>query len=339
MISGDHMETAKVTALRAGIITEEEANNKDDRYLCMTGEDFRQCVGQLRKEVDAQGNPKVSIQNIQEFRNIATRLKVIARATPYDKYTLVVGLKQLGKTVAVTGDSLNDIDALKCADIGLAMSSGCSVAKDASDMILMKDNFESTLKTVMWGRNILSNVKRFIQFQVSVNITTLAVVLIGIIILGESPFATIHLLWINMIMDTFAALALATEAPMPSIILSPPSKKGENILTPAIWRQIYGVSLYIIAVMTIVMMFGKYMWDIDYYQTDALIPDPDVPGSDHKLKHYTIIFNTFIFMTLFNEINCRKIGSKDFNVFSNLLGNFYFVFIVGGILVAQFLLI
>jgi magnesium-transporting ATPase (P-type) len=144
------------------------------------------------------------------------------------------------------------------------MGSGCSVAKDAADMILMDDNFESTMKAVMWGRNIFANVKRFIQFQVSVNITTLAVVFLGYIILGESPFGTVHLLWINLIMDTLAALALATERPHPSIIKTPPIKQGDNILTPVVWRQIYGVSLYIIFVEVILMLFGKMMWDIDY---------------------------------------------------------------------------
>lgn len=161
---------------------------------------------------------------------------MLARAIPYDKHLLVVGLKQLGRTVAVTGDGINDIDALKSADVGFAMGSGVSVAKDAADMILMDDNFESTMKAVMWGRNIFANVKRFIQFQVSVNITSLSVVLLGIIILGESPFATVHLLWINLIMDTLAALALATERPHPSIIKSPPIRQGDNILTPVVWR-------------------------------------------------------------------------------------------------------
>ena len=159
MISGDHIETAKSVAIKAGIIAEQEANEKN---VCMTGEEFRNAVGQLRKELDSEGNAKMHIQNIQEFRNIQSRLRVLARAIPYDKHLLVVGLKQLGRTVAVTGDGINDIDALKSADVGFAMGSGCSVAKDAADMILIGDDFESTMKAVMWGRNIFANVKRFI---------------------------------------------------------------------------------------------------------------------------------------------------------------------------------
>src|SRR5205085_6758752 len=111
----------------------------------------------------------------------------------------------------------------------------------------------------------------------------------------------------------------ATERPHPSIIKSPPLKPGDNILTPVVWRQIYGVSLYMIIVMVILMVFGKLMWNIDYNQSDSLIPDEDDPNpnKNNKLIHYTFLFNTFIFMTLFNEVNCRKVGSRQFNVFSN----------------------
>lgn len=341
MVSGDHIETAKRTAIKAGIISEHEVN---ERYVCMTGEEFRNAVGQLRKELDNEGNAKMHIQNIQEFRNIQSRLRVLARAIPYDKHLLVVGLRQLGKTVAVTGDGINDIEALKCSDVGFAMGSGCSAAKEAADMILIDDNFESTMKAVMWGRNIFSNVKKFIQFQVSVNISTLIIVFLGTIILGESPFGTVNLLWINLIMDTFAALALATEVPHPSIIKSPPVKKGDNILTPVVWRQIYGVSLYIIVVMAILMVFGKVMWDFDYKQTDPLFPDKAIlkvgeEGNYDKMKHYTVLFNTYVFMLIFNEINCRKVGSRQFNVFSNLFSNLFFPLVVGAVAAVQLLMV
>jgi Ca2+ transporting ATPase len=224
------------------------------------------------------------------------------------------------------------------------MGSGCSAAKEAADMILIDDNFESTMKAVMWGRNIFSNVKKFIQFQVSVNISTLIIVFLGTIILGESPFGTVNLLWINLIMDTFAALALATEVPHPSIIKSPPVKKGDNILTPVVWRQIYGVSLYIVVVMSILMVFGKVMWDFDYKQTDPLFPDQaqlkegELPNYD-KMKHYTVLFNTYVFMLIFNEINCRKVGSRQFNVFSNLFSNLFFPLVIAAVTAGQLLMV
>lgn len=122
-------------------------------------------VGVVKKGfIDDEGRAEESLQNKDVFKQIAAKLKVLARAIPYDKHLLVVGLKELGHCVAVTGDGINDVDALRSGDVGLSMGSGCSVAKDASDMILMDDNFDSTMKAVMWGRNIYANVKRFIQF-------------------------------------------------------------------------------------------------------------------------------------------------------------------------------
>lgn len=161
MVSGDNLETARAVAIKAGIITEEEAKTK---YVCMPGEEFRRLVGDLRKERDAEGNFNMAIQNKSEFKTISLKLKVLARATPKDKHTLVVGLRELGRAVAVTGDGINDVDALKMANVGFAMGSGCSIAKDAADMIIVEDNFESVMFGVMWGRNIYDNVRRFVQF-------------------------------------------------------------------------------------------------------------------------------------------------------------------------------
>ena len=192
----------------------------------------------MRKVIDDKdGSVRMEITNKKEFQQIANRLRVLGRAIPYDKHLLVVGLRELGKTVAATGEGINDVDALRAADVGFAMGSGVSIAKDSSDMILTTDNFEATMNAVMWGRNIYQNVRRFVQFQVTVNFTALVVVFISAIIKGESCLTSIQLLWINLIMDTLAALALATERPHPSIIRNPPIKRGkDNIMTKAIWR-------------------------------------------------------------------------------------------------------
>ncbi len=159
MVSGDNLETATAVAIQAGILTEEESKQK---YACMTAEEFRRLVGEVKRERDGEGTYKLSIQNKAEFKQIALKLRVLARAIPKDKHLLVVGLQELGKAVAVTGDGINDVDALKSANVGFAMGSGCSVAKDAADMILISDNFEATMHAVMWGRNIYDNVRRFI---------------------------------------------------------------------------------------------------------------------------------------------------------------------------------
>lgn len=210
----------------------------------------------------------MEIQNKQEFAAIASRLRVLGRAIPYDKHLLVVGLKDLGKNVAVTGDGINDVDALKAADVGFAMGSGVSIAKEAADMILISDNFEATMSAVMWGRNIYQNVRKFIQFQVTVNFTALAFIFIGAVFKGEAALTVVQLLWINLIMDTLAALALATERPHQTVILTPPVKKGDQVMTQVIWRQIYGMSAYMIIVLAILLFFGEFIWDIEYAKAD-----------------------------------------------------------------------
>jgi Ca2+-transporting ATPase len=157
MISGDNLDTAIAYAIKSGILTDEESKNSN---ACMSGEEFRKAVGGLVK--DQFGN--YILERRDDFRNVAKYLKVIGRAVPYDKHVLAIGLKELGKTVAVTGEGINDVDALRTADVGFAMGSGVSVAKDVADMILTTDNFEATMMAVMWGRNIYANVRKFIQF-------------------------------------------------------------------------------------------------------------------------------------------------------------------------------
>jgi Ca2+-transporting ATPase len=125
---------------------------------------------------------------------------------------------------------------LRAADVGFSMGSACSVAKDASDMMLVNDDFDALVKAVMWGRNIYDNVRRFLQFQVTVNITCLCTVFIGTCVWGDSILTVVQLLWINLIMDTLAALALATERPHLDIIKTPPTRKGDKIMTPHIWK-------------------------------------------------------------------------------------------------------
>lgn len=257
----------------------------------------------------------------------------MGRAIPYDKHLLVVGLKELGKNVAVTGDGINDVDALKAADVGFAMGSGVSIAKDAADMILISDNFEATMNAVMWGRNIYQNVRKFIQFQVTVNFTALAFVFIGAVFKGEAALTVVQLLWVNLIMDTLAALALATERPHQTVILTPPVKKGDQVMTHVIWRQIYGMSAYMIIVLSILLFFGEFIWDIEYAKSDRFF-NGDIPLN--KAIHYTILFNTFIYMQIFNEINCRMVGAKQFNVFHNLQRNWVFISIVAGTAVLQY---
>jgi Ca2+ transporting ATPase len=246
---------------------------------------------------------------------------------------MTVGLKELNRNVVETGDGINDVTAIVQATVGLAMGSGCSAAKEVSDIILTNDDFEATLKSVMWGRNIYHNIGRFLQFQVTVNISALLTVAIGSIKLMESPLSAVQLLWINLIMDTFAAFALSTEPPLPSIIVGPPLNADAQLLTPVIWRQIIGMSIWNTIVMTLMIFFGPLIAGLTYKVTDT------ANGNDDKKKHLTMIFTTFVMLQVFNEINCRKVGRRDFNVFESILHNKYFLIIVGGTVGIQYLMI
>lgn len=189
---------------------------------------------------------------------------MLTRANSDDKLLMTIGLKNSGRTVAVTGDGINDIDALEHSDVGLAMGSGCSAAKNASALILTDDDFESAIRAVMWGRNIYHNVGRFLQFQLTVNVSALLSVIAGIIFFGESPLNAVQLLWINLIMDTFAAIALSTEPPMEKILKTVPTSKA-SILTAQIWRQVWGISLWNFIIILTIYIFGGYIGGLESF--------------------------------------------------------------------------
>lgn len=176
-----------------------------------------------------EGDKEV-IGNIDHMKIVRNKLKVLARSRPNDKYVMVAGLKQLGDIVAVTGDGTNDAPALKKADVGFAMKTGTQVAHNASDIIIQDDNFASIIKACMWGRNVYDNIRKFLQFQLTVNVVALITAFIGAVIMWESPLSAIQLLWVNLIMDSLAALALATEDPKPILLERAPYRKREYII-------------------------------------------------------------------------------------------------------------
>jgi Ca2+ transporting ATPase len=164
---------------------------------------------------------------------------VLARSRPEDKYALVVGLKERDNVVAVTGDGTNDAPALKKANVGFAMGiAGTEIAKEAADILIMDDNFASIVKAVKWGRNITVSIQKFLQFQVTVNIVAVITTLISAVAINQPIFSAVQMLWINLIMDSLGALALATEPPNDRLLLKNPSKKNDSIITPVMLKHV-----------------------------------------------------------------------------------------------------
>jgi len=273
---------------------------------------------------------------------------VLARSTPDDKYLLVTGLRNAGSVVAVTGDGTNDAPALRRADVGFSMGiTGTEVAKEASEIILLDDNFKSIVTAVKWGRNIYNNVRKFLQFQLTVNVVAMFIVFSGGAIFGDTPLTAVQMLWVNLIMDTFAALALATEPPTEDILKRKPYSRNEDIVTTTMWRNIFGQGIFQIIVLFTLLVTGETVLGIETYKgktcdwSNELFweeVDGELQGTCKTLK-YTMIFQAFVFMQIFNEINSRKLGEREFNVFAGFFNNWLFLFITIVTIVVQIVLV
>ncbi|KAA6411107.1 MAG: calcium-translocating P-type PMCA-type [Lasallia pustulata] len=286
MVTGDNLMTAKAIAEECRIYT--------PGGVAIEGPQFRK------------------LSKIQQNQMIP-RLQVLARSSPKDKKTLVERLREMGETVAVTGDGTNDAPALKAADVGFSMGiAGTEVAKEASAIILMDDNFASIVKAIMWGRAVNDAVKKFLQFQVTVNITAVVLTFISGVSSNDetSVLTAVQLLWVNLIMDTFAALALATDPPTPSILDRKPEPKSAPLITLTMWKMIVGQCIYQLVV-TLVLYFGGKT--ILSYQTERELG-----------QLQTLVFNTFVWMQIFNQYNSRRLDNG-FNIFEGILNNYFFI--------------
>ncbi|KAG8589069.1 hypothetical protein GDO81_006237 [Engystomops pustulosus] len=315
MVTGDNINTARAIATKCGIL------QPGEDFLCLEGKEFNTLIRNEKGEVEQDKLDKVW-----------PRLRVLARSSPTDKHTLVKGIidstvVEQRQVVAVTGDGTNDGPALKKADVGFAMGiAGTDVAKEASDIILTDDNFTSIVKAVMWGRNVYDSISKFLQFQLTVNVVAVIVAFTGACITQDSPLKAVQMLWVNLIMDTFASLALATEPPTESLLLRKPYGRNKPLISRTMMKNILGHAVYQLTIIFTLLFAGEKFFDIDSGR--------NVPLHSPPSEHYTIVFNTFVMMQLFNEINARKIHGER-NVFENIFRNPIFCAVVVGTFAAQ----
>jgi len=373
MVTGDNIHTARHIARECGILTESG--------ISLEGPAFREL-------------------SEDEMIKVLPKLQVLARSSPTDKHTLVSMLRKLGEVVAVTGDGTNDAPALKESDVGLAMGiAGTEVAKEAADIVILDDNFLSIVKSVLWGRSVFNNIRKFLQFQLTINFVALILAFVAALVGGETPLNVLQLLWVNLIMDTMAALALATEYPTWDLLDQKPSGREEPLINKKMWKHIIIGGLYQLFWMLLLLYglpvsferYEKVEKDEFFYnycsersaegdtftengetdtfqnlcfdpnlETRVLICSPNEPGQvqgecsenkdldrqgirdaffdeiqeeyeDEDKAHFrkvsSVIFNAFIFMQIFNEINSRKIDDE-YNIFEGVFSSQIYIGVI-----------
>lgn len=305
MVTGDNLQTAKAIAIECGILLSLEDATEPS---IIEGKTFRALSEKEREQV-------------------AKMITVMGRSSPNDKLLLVQALRKGGDVVAVTGDGTNDAPALHEADIGLSMGiQGTEVAKESSDIIILDDNFASVVKVVRWGRSVYANIQKFIQFQLTVNVAALVINVVAAISSGRVPLNAVQLLWVNLIMDTLGALALATEPPTDNLMHRTPVGRREPLITNIMWRNLLIQAMYQVAVLLVLNFLG----------TSILGLQNETQKQATSVKN-TIIFNAFVFCQIFNEFNARK--PEEINIFSGVTKNYLFMGIIGITLVLQILII
>ncbi|CAG9310366.1 unnamed protein product [Blepharisma stoltei] len=333
MVTGDSMETAVKIARQCHILDDDISDQEINEYA-MEGAEFRQRVGGLRTVTDEEGKLlNFQVGNMDAFVVVAQKLRVIARCSPEDKLLMVIGLRAMGEVVGVTGDGSNDAPALKQSDIGLAMMSGTPLAKESADIILLDDNFDSVLKSVKWGRNVYASIRKFVQFQLTVNLVALIMSIVGALTVEESPLTAVQMLWVNLIMDSMAALALATEPPTDGLLSSKPfGRNNESIITPDMYITVVSQAIYQIAVLMIILFLGPMIFNIEYGWGNE-------EWTEENGMHFTIFFHVFVMMQVFNEINCRKLSLNEWNLFKGFFNNWMFVGIIVFTIAFQMILV
>ena len=239
---------------------------------------------------------KDSIKNLNNFKKLTQNLLILARAQPLHKYALVLGLKSLGNVVAVTGDGTNDAPALSKSDVGFAMIDGTDISKDASDIVILDNNFSSIVIAIIYGRSIYENIRKFLQFQLTVNFCACFLVFICSCIGNETPLTSIQMLWVNLIMDSLGSLALATEPPYDSLLNRFPTKKNESIINGIMWKHILIQSICELVLLVFIYIYGPSFIKEDkenilnsHYELFSCFGT--LPGDIEYMEHYDNILD------------------------------------------------
>ncbi|KAL9949174.1 hypothetical protein ACHAQF_005773 [Verticillium nonalfalfae] len=298
MVTGDNFLTAKAIATDCGIYT--------PGGLALDGPTFRRLTP-------------------NQLDLVIPRLQVLARSSPEDKLLLVTHLKGMGETVAVTGDGTNDALALKAADVGFAMGiQGTEVAKEAASIILLDDNFASIVKALVWGRTVNDATKKFLQFQFTINITAGTLTVVSELA-GDVIFTIVQLLWINLIMDIFASLGLATDYPSRDFLKRKPEPRTAPIVSITMWKMILGLALYQLAVMFTLHYAGESFFNaVTQFEKDQV---------------QTLTFNIYVWMQFFNQHNCRRVDNKLNIWYQGVLRNPWFLGVQCATLAGQMVII
>lgn len=370
MVTGDNKITATAIAREVGIITAEN----EKRAIIMEGPEFLRQIGGVICE-NCRGNEKCDcvknedelktpgnedkkvvrhgIKNKEAFNLIWKDLCVLARSRPEDKYALVTGLKELENVVAVTGDGTNDAPALSKANVGFAMNiAGTEVAKHAADILLMDDNFASIVVAVKWGRSIYASIQKFLQLQLTVSLVSVIITLISAVGLQQAVLSSVQMLWINLVMDTLAALALATEPPSEELLERKPINKNDHIITLTMIKQIVGQTIFQLAVLIVFVFAGeKFLFDLNNRQTQPnsilIYNGFKQLGWNENLSsrfnsdftvHAAYNFHVFMTMTWFNFFNCRILDDR-VNIFHRIHKSNYYLIIMASIVVLQLIFV
>lgn len=279
IVTGDTPATAREIARRIGLWDD----GSDNEANIITG-------------------PEFAALSDEELRRRIKDIKIISRARPMDKKRLVETLQELGGVVAVTGDGTNDAPALKAAHVGLSMGDGTSVAKEASDITIIDNSFASIGRAVMWGRSLYRNIQRFLLFQLTVNVVACLTVLCGAFMGTESPLTVTQMLWVNLIMDTFAAMALSSLPPTRSVMQEKPRPRTAFIIVPEMWRAIWGVGIVMFAFLT------WLLWYFHHHEVSSLLTMAEASRVGvHLLTPYelSVFFSVFVFLQFWNLFNAR----------------------------------